>query len=81
MFCVGIHCIASSIWEGEGFTEGALKGMAYKVGNILEINVYRTAATERKVWEKTKKMKVLYKVSNAALIDTQFKPICLCMYH
>ena len=55
--------------------------MAYKVGNILEINVYRTAATERKVWEKTKKMKALYKVSNAALIDTQFKPICLCMYH
>lgn len=55
--------------------------MAYKVGNILKINVYRTAATERKEWEKTKKMKVLYKVSNAALIDTQFKPMCLCMYH
>ena len=29
--------------------------MAYKVGNILEINVYRTAATERKEWEKKKK--------------------------
>lgn len=55
--------------------------MAYKVGNILEINVYRTAATERKEWEKTKKMKVLYRVSNAALHDTQFKPMCLCMYH
>lgn len=53
--------------------------MAYKVGNILEINVYRTAATERKEWGKNEKMKVLYKVSNAALLDTQFKPICsLC---
>lgn len=31
--------------------------------------------------EKNKKMKVLYKVSNAALLDTQFKPICSCMYH
>ena len=45
--------------------------MAYKVGNILEINVDRTAATERKEWEKPKKMKVLYKVSNAALCTTR----------
>lgn len=29
--------------------------MAYKVGNILEINVCRTAATERKERKKTKK--------------------------